>query len=56
MNLNSNLSSVSSAADLNFPSVLSTVWGMSSWLIHVTVVPAFTVRGTGLYTKLSMAT
>src|SRR5215469_16760966 len=29
---------------------------MSSWLIQVTVVPTFTVRGTGLYTKLSIIT
>ena len=33
---NWNLSSVSIAADLNLPSVLSTVCGMSSWLIQVT--------------------
>src|SRR3984957_12130517 len=56
MNLNWNLSSVSSPADLNFPSVLSTVWGMSSLLIQVTCVPALTVTTPGLKTKLSILT
>src|SRR6266478_5845624 len=33
------VSSVSRAADLNFPSFSRTVWGLSSALVQVTVVP-----------------
>jgi hypothetical protein len=47
---------VSIAADLNFPCVLSTVWGMSSWLIQVTCVPAFTETTPGVNAKLSIIT
>jgi hypothetical protein len=36
---NWNLSFVSSAVDLNLPSALATVWGISSRLIQVTSVP-----------------
>src|ERR1700723_2846083 len=53
---NWNLSSVSSAADLNLPCVLSTVWGMSSRLTQVTRVPAFTVIAPGVKAKLSIFT
>src|SRR6516162_6900094 len=44
-----NFSSVSSTLDLNVfgSSVLTTVWGISSRLVHVTVVPTGTVSVTG---------
>ena len=43
-----NLSLVSSAFDLNSGVLEVTVCGVSSWLIQVTVVPAFTVSRCGL--------
>src|SRR5215469_10169021 len=56
--VNKNLSSVSSALDLNAlgSSELTTVCGISSRLIHVTVVPAATVKVTGEKLKLSILT
>src|SRR5271154_668002 len=53
---NENLSSVSSALDLNTPSVLTTVCGISSRFVHVTVVPAGTVSAAGPKLKLSIFT
>src|SRR5215469_15368120 len=56
--VNENLSSVSRALDLNAlgSSELTTVCGISSRLIHVTVVPAATVKVTGEKLKLSILT
>src|SRR5215469_9089870 len=56
--VNENLSSVSSALDLNTlgSSELTTVCGISSRLIHVTVVPAATVKVAGKKLKLSILT
>src|SRR5215469_6716704 len=56
--VNENLSSVSSALDLNTlgSSELTTVCGISSRLVHVTVVPAATVKVTGEKLKLSILT
>src|SRR5215469_4792722 len=56
--VNKNLSSVSRALDLNAlgSSELTTVCGISSRLIHVTVVPAATVKVTGEKLKLSILT
>src|SRR5215470_4044203 len=53
-----NFSSVSSTLDLNAfgSSELTTVWGMSSRFVHVTVVPAGTVRTAGEKLKLSIFT
>jgi hypothetical protein len=48
--------SVSRTLDLNTPSVLTTVWGISSWLIHVTVVPTDTLSVSGPKLKLSILT
>src|SRR5215469_9409428 len=54
--VNENLSSVSSALDLNTlgSSELTTVCGISSRLIHVTVVPAATAKVAGEKLKLSI--
>src|SRR5713226_10259740 len=49
-----NFSSVSSTLDLKTPSVLTTVWGISSRLAHVTVVPTDTVNVAGPKLKLSI--
>src|SRR5882672_10128347 len=51
-----NVSSVSSAADLNFPSFSRTVWGLSSALVQVTVVPGATTKSGGVKLKLSIRT
>src|SRR5215472_12274023 len=48
------VSSVSSAADLNFPSFSRTVCGLSSALVQVTVVPGATTSAGGVKLKLSM--
>src|SRR6204780_689792 len=53
---NENLSSVSSALDLNTPSVLTTVCGISSRFVQVTVVPTGTVSAVGPKLKLSIFT
>jgi len=42
--------------DLNTPVVLTTVCGMSSRLVHVTVVPVVTVKSSGPNLKLSIFT
>jgi hypothetical protein len=42
--------------DLNTPSVLTEVWGMSSLFVHVTVAPTGTVIVGGPKTKLSIFT
>ena len=49
---------MSSTLDLNVfgSSVLTTVWGISSRLVHVTVVPTGTVSATGPKLKLSIFT
>src|SRR4029453_7337018 len=52
VNVNENLSSVSSAFDLKNLPLETTVWGVSSSLIHVTVVPAFTAVRCGANAKL----
>src|SRR5262249_37200459 len=54
--LNGNLSSVSSALDLKVSVLEATVCGMSSSLIQITVVPAFTVTRCGAKVKLSIFT
>src|ERR1700746_3964745 len=54
--VNENFSSVSSTLDLNTLSVLTTVCGISSRLVQVTVVPTATVRVAGLRLKLSTFT
>src|SRR5436305_7863705 len=51
-----NFSSVSRTLDLKTPSVLTTVCGMSSRLVQVTVVPADTVSVSGPKLKLSILT
>src|SRR5436309_4422973 len=51
-----NFSSVSSTLDLNTLSVLTTVWGISSRFVQVTVVPTATVRVVGPKLKLSTFT
>src|SRR5262249_33480467 len=51
-----NVSSVSSAADLNFPSFSRTVCGLSSALVQVTVEPGATTRLGGVKWKLSIRT
>src|SRR5713226_9846407 len=51
-----NFSSVSSTLDLKTPSVLTTVCGMSSRLVHVTVVPTGIVSVSGPKLKLSIFT
>src|SRR5262249_36731922 len=56
LNVNENLSSVSSTFDLNSFALDITVCGISSALVHVTVVPAFTVMRCGLNVKLSTFT
>src|SRR5271167_3915017 len=53
---NENLSSVSSALDLNTPSVLTTVCGISSRFVQVIVVPTGTVKSPGPKLKLSIFT
>src|SRR4029077_11275635 len=50
------VSSVSSAADLNFPSFSRTVCGVSSALVQVTVVPGATTSVSGVKLKLSIRT
>src|SRR5713226_7324757 len=50
------VSSVSSAADLNFRSFSTTVCTSSSALVQVTVVPAVTVRVAGAKAKLLIRT
>src|ERR1039457_4321079 len=52
--VNENLSSVSSAFDLNRLSLLTTVCGMSSRFFQVIRVPVFTVTVTGVKLKLSI--
>src|SRR5260370_23966269 len=56
VNVNENFSSVSSTFDLNTLSSLTTVCGMSSRFVHVTVVPAATVSVAGPKLKLSIFT
>src|SRR5262245_65153902 len=56
VNVNAYLSSVSSALDLNVRVLDATVCGMSSSLIQVTAVPAFTVTRSGTKAKLSILT
>src|SRR5579871_1951462 len=57
VNVYENLSSVSSGLDLNVVlSSLTTVCGMSSRLVHCTVVPCFTVIVCGSNVKLSIFT
>src|SRR4051812_43984790 len=56
VNVKENLSAVSSNFDLNSLVLDVTVWGMSSPLSHVTVVPADTVMRAGLKVKLSIFT
>src|SRR5271168_1061440 len=51
-----NFSSVSSTLDLNTPSVLTTVCGISSRFVHVTVVPTGIVNASGPNLKLSIFT
>src|SRR5215469_4502677 len=51
-----NVSSVSSAADLNFPSFSRTECGLSSSLVQVTVVPGATTKVGGVKLKLSIFT
>src|SRR4029077_5508924 len=54
--VNENFSSVSSTLDLNTLSVLTTVCGISSRFVQVTVVPTATVRLAGPKLKLSTFT
>src|ERR1700746_2465255 len=54
--VNENFSSGSSTLDLNTLSVLTTVCGISSRLVQVTVVPTATVRVAGPKLKLSTFT
>src|SRR5262252_5340535 len=57
VNVKENLSSVSSAFERKAPADVDvTVWGMSSSLVQVTVVPAFTVIRCGAKVKLSIFT
>src|SRR6188474_2185456 len=51
-----NCSSVSSTRDLNFCSVLTTLWGTSSRFVQVMVVPTGTDAVGGLKLKLSITT
>ena len=53
--VNEKVPSVSIAFDLNLPAD-TTVCGMSSWLLQVTVSPTFTVSSAGLKVKLSIVT
>jgi len=53
--VNVKVPSVSMVLDLNLPTH-TTVWGMSSRLVQVTVWPTFTVSCAGTNTKLSMCT
>src|SRR5215467_13196382 len=57
-NLKENFSSESNTLDLNAfgSSELTTVWGMSSWLVQVTVVPTETDKAAGPKLKLSIFT
>src|SRR5689334_21711703 len=55
VNVNENVPSVSMVLDLNLPAD-TTVWGMSSRLVQVTVVPTLTLSSFGSKTKLSMWT
>src|SRR4051812_21737711 len=55
-NVNENFSPVSSTFDLKTPSFETTVWGMSSPLVHVTVVPGFTVTVAWLKVKFPIWT
>src|ERR1700747_301564 len=54
--VNENFSSVSSTLDLKTLSVLTTVWGISSRFVQVTVVPTGTVKVGGPKLKLSTFT
>src|SRR6266436_9611516 len=58
LNVKENFSSVSSTLDLNDfgSSVLTTVWGISSRFVHVTLVPTGTVSVAGPKLKLSIFT
>src|SRR6516225_5873225 len=56
VNVNENLSAVSSAFDLKTLLLEATVCGTSSSLIQVTVVPAFTVMRWGRKVNWSMST
>src|SRR6266446_1043230 len=58
LNVKENFSSVSSTLDLNVfgSSVLTTVWGISSRFVHVTLVPTGTVSVAGPKLKLSIFT
>ena len=47
---------MSRTLDLKTPSVLTTVWGMSSRFVQVTVVPTGTVSVSGPKLKLSIFT
>src|SRR6185369_17860620 len=55
VNVNEKAPSVSMVFDLNLPAH-TTVWGMSSRLVQVTVWPTLTVSCAGSNTKLSMCT
>src|ERR1700710_322280 len=55
VNVNAKVPSVSMVFDLNLPAQ-TTVWGMSSRLVHVTVWPTFTLSCCGWKTKLSICT
>src|SRR4029077_5237994 len=50
------VSSVSTAADLNFPSFSRTLCGVSSALVQVTVVPGATTKAGGVKVKSSIRT
>src|SRR4029077_6873958 len=50
------VSSVSRAADLNFPSFSRTLCGVSSSLVQLTVVPGATTKAGGVKLKLSIRT
>src|SRR5258708_32667285 len=56
VNVNENFSSVSSTSDLSTLSVLTTVWGISSRFVQVTVVPTGTVKVAGPKLKFSTFT
>jgi len=55
-NVYENVSSVSSAFDLNVLSSATTVCGMSSRFVQVTLVPGATVSDAGPKVKLSILT
>src|SRR3954469_7146355 len=55
VNVNAKVPSVSMVFERNFPAQ-TTVWGMSSRLVQVTVWPTFTESWAGAKTKLSMCT